>query len=119
MDAVPLEAVEGAEARGVGSTPLVRPVNDALGFGIVRIVVVGVFMLGEVPVFGVETVLVRPGVAGPSEGGIGCAWTMAEAARDSLRRAGPETGGRELVKVLFRRDRMGVFASLPRSTLSG
>lgn len=114
-------AVAGAEARGVGSTPLVRPVNEVRGFGMVLEAAVGVFMPGEVPavVLGVDAVRVRPGVAGPREGrgGIGWACTTAAAARDSRRRAGPDTGGRVLVNVLLRLLRIGVLASLPGSTL--
>lgn len=112
-------AMEEVEARGVGSMPLVRPVNDALGFGMVRVAAVGVF-IGEAAA-GADAVLLRPGVAGPREGsaGIGCAWMIAAATRDSRRRAGPETGGRELVKVLLRRLRVGIFSSLAASEVSG
>ena len=116
------------EARGLGIDPAtlgaadargVAPVSDGRGLAM-RAVAVGVLSEGELDatlatVAGRE----RPGVVATSEGtgGSGCGTgTPAAAASDSLRRAGPETGGRELVKVLLRRLRMGVFASLPGSS---
>ena len=116
------DALPAAEtpARGVGSTPLVRPVSEALGFGIARVAAAVGVLSGEPPTLAADAVLVLPGVAGASDGnaGMGWAWMIAAAARDSRRRAGPETGGRELVNVLLRRLRMGVFSSLPTSAAS-
>lgn len=117
--AVPAEAT-GADARGVGSAVLVRPVSETRGLGSVLFAAVGVFMLGDEPMdVGVDAVLVRPGVVDPraGSGGIGCAWMMADAARESRRRAGPETGGRVVVNVLLRLLRMGVLASTGVSML--
>ena len=110
------------EARGVGSTLVVLPVKDDRGFGMVLAAAVGVFILEEVPTGAVAAgaVRLRPGVVGPREGrgGTGCVCRVAAvvATRDSLRRAGPETGGRELVNVLLRRLRIGVLISLAASS---
>lgn len=111
-------AVAGAEARGAAFTALFRPVSEVLGFEMVLDVgAVGVLVPGEVFATGVEVARMRPGVAGPRDGsdGMGCACTTAAAASDSLRRAGPDTGGRVLVNVLLRLLRMGVLTSLTKS----